>query len=551
MSRAQDLFETQSYDRSREATIYNKDGFPAFERGLHEQYLQSLMTNTMGNTFYVNQRDLVKESLTLHGKMLKKDPEFMAKAAIYARNEGYMRLQPIVSLVYLSTLENKFYFKAAFDRIIRTPGDLEDFVTICGNVRNGKGLGRSVKNTISKWLNNMTQYHAIKYGASRNTGWDLGNIIKATHPKPIDKKQGELFNYVANRNADFSQLNQVNELERIKNLQRMKSEMTDAEFAAQIVDAVEKGRLPWEIVTGIVKPNTQIWEYLMKQMPYFALLRNINTLQRAGVLDKNQNVKYVADRLTNKDAIDKSMILPFRFYTALQNTGVSTVINDALREAMELSFSNVPTLKGNNQYFLDISVSMSQEYLQIGGILGIAAFMRSEQPNFMCFESRLQYADISKRDSMATNLQKVLNLGRGGTNTGLCIQHLLGSVGEVSEWSWGGGRTLSGYGQTVPKGMRNRSPVKADNIIIITDEQQNQGSLVLSEFTRYRKKVNKDAKLFIIDVSPYSSTLAPEDEPNCYFIYGWSDQVLKYLSFVTEGMGTQIDAVNKIGLTAK
>ena len=33
----------------------NKDGFPAFKRSLSDQYLQTLMTNTMGNTFYAKQ----------------------------------------------------------------------------------------------------------------------------------------------------------------------------------------------------------------------------------------------------------------------------------------------------------------------------------------------------------------------------------------------------------------------------------------------------------------------------------------------------------------
>jgi hypothetical protein len=60
MNRAQNLFANQKgYDRSGEATSKTMDGFPAFERSLHEQYLQTLMTNTMGNTFYASQHDLM------------------------------------------------------------------------------------------------------------------------------------------------------------------------------------------------------------------------------------------------------------------------------------------------------------------------------------------------------------------------------------------------------------------------------------------------------------------------------------------------------------
>lgn len=542
MNRTQNLFTTGG-----KITV-NKDGFPAFKRSLPEQYLQTLMTNTMGNTFYVGQEQLLVESLALHKEMSSVDPEFMAKALVYARNDGYMRLQPIIGLVYLSMIPDKTYFKLAFNQVIKTPGDLEDFVVICSYIRNGKGLGRSVKNTISLWLNNMSQYHAIKYGADRKEGWSLGNIIKVAHPKPKDEIQSELFNYVANRDADLGKLPQVNELERVKNLSSMKATMTNEAFAKEVVDAIERGRLPWEVVTGIISPTTEVWVYLMKQMPYFALLRNINTLTRAGVFNSEENVDYVVRRLTDKHAITKAMILPFRFYTALANTGSVPVINDALRTAMELSFDNVPTLSGKNYYFLDISGSMNGEYATIGGTLGVAAYLRSEQPNFMCFNSALQYVDITKEDSMTTNLKKVLDMVHGGTNTGLCIQHLLGTAREVKAFGWAS-NLVSGYDSNVPEYMRTLEPVQGvDNIIIITDEQQNMGSAVVTEFKKYRETVNPNARLFVIDVAPYVESIAPDEESNCYFIYGWSDQVLKYLSFVIDGMGTQLDAVNAIKL---
>jgi 60 kDa SS-A/Ro ribonucleoprotein len=194
---------------------------------------------------------------------------------------------------------------------------------------------------------------------------------------------------------------------------------------------------------------------------------------------------------------------------------------------------------------------MSQEYLRIGGTLGMAAYMKSEDPNFMCFESKLHYPNLSTRDSMTTNLEKVMRVPRGGTATGLCIEHLLGTAknAESTDFSWGRNTSKSnGYGN-VPVAMQSTSPIKCDNIVIITDEQQNAGSMVLSKFTEYRRKVNPNARLFIIDVAPYNGrSLAPQGEPNCYFIYGWSDEVLKYLAFVTEGIGTQVDAVNKIEL---
>ena len=47
-----------------------------------------------------------------------------------------------------------------------------------------------------------------------------------------------------------------------------------------------------------------------------------------------------------------------------------------------------------------------------------------------------------------------------------------------------------------------RTKEKVDNIVYITDEQQNTGSPVLALIDEYRKKVNKHVRLFIINVTP-------------------------------------------------
>ena len=76
----------------------NREGFPAFKRDWKEQYLQMLLTNTMSSTFYASANELCKNALDLHRYAADEDPFFMAKALVYARNEGFMRLQPLVGL---------------------------------------------------------------------------------------------------------------------------------------------------------------------------------------------------------------------------------------------------------------------------------------------------------------------------------------------------------------------------------------------------------------------------------------------------------------------
>ena len=131
----------------------DKEGHPSFTLPLKHRVLQNLMTNTVQNTFYASQRELAVQSVNLYKEILEQDPEFLAKATVYAREKGYMRLQPIISTIVLSTFKDKVLFHSVFKKAIRTPKDLADFIGYC---RKGSmirhGLGRTVKTAIKEWL---------------------------------------------------------------------------------------------------------------------------------------------------------------------------------------------------------------------------------------------------------------------------------------------------------------------------------------------------------------------------------------------------------------
>ena len=79
---------------------------------------------------------------------------------------------------------------------------------------------------------------------------------------------------------------------------------------------IDEGRLPYEVVTGTLKPDVETWHALMQQMPYLALLRHLNTLQRAGVLGDGEAARYVAGRLSNEEALRRARVLPFQIFMA-------------------------------------------------------------------------------------------------------------------------------------------------------------------------------------------------------------------------------------------
>jgi 60 kDa SS-A/Ro ribonucleoprotein len=495
MSRVKQVFEGVL------PTTTNHEGYPAYIRPIKEQYLQALLTNTLGNTFYADRNVLLQEALDLHAEMMRTDPAYAARALVYARNEGLMRLQPILGLVYLSQYDTAL-FSRIFSQIIRIPPDLADFLTILSGLGRGQG-GRAIKREVAGFLNGIDEYWALKYNG-RGRGYNLGDAIATAHPVPRDERQNQLFRYLTGQAAQLQELPQIAAFEALKR----------ADNDEQRIRHINEGRLPHEVVTGTVQPTPAVWQAILHQLPLFALLRNLNTLDRVGILDENRD--YISRRLTDREALQKAKIMPFRFVNAFEQVHKAWM-RDVLRQAVEMCFANLPVLNGRSAIFLDISGSMSGEFIRIGSVFALALFKLSGgQAIFWLFDTEVYDAQASLHDSILSQAEKIK--ARGGTDTGAPLRAL------------------------------RSSREKVDNIIMITDEQQNTGSPFYNELQSYRRKYNPDTRAFIIDVAPYQGALVPPVDDLTHYIYGWADTVVKYIVYSIDGYAGMAERVQAIEL---
>jgi len=523
----------------------NEEGYPAYSKDIREEYVQCLLTNTLGNTFYVDKNNLLEKAEALHDQVLRKYPEWGAKALAFARKKGYMRLQPIWGLAKLAGI-NKEAFLKAFNDVILIPSDLQDFMYLLQRERpghpdpgreykpwvTGSQGGRLVKRTVSKWLNdNLSEYWAIKYDG-RGREYSLGDIIKTTHPFPKNSTINSIFNYLVTGNTMETELKQISGYELFKGLCDILSEIVKGkgssgkeyseissfmrkhgtsyeEVVKKIISLIKEHKLPHEVVTGACPNMTpEIWDALVPSMPIFALIRGLNTLDRNGLLNKHRDL--ITQKLTNKEIIEKTKILPFRILKAFENVN-EPWLKDVLRQTIELTFDNIPEVPGKTMILLDVSSSMKKDFLKIGAILGYTLFKKSDAL-FYLFNTQLHDSNASKYDSILTQADRVIRDFNGirfwrtdGTATNIGIERLIGKK------------------------------IIVDNIIIITDGQQNSGRSFYSALLDYRKKVNGKTKTFVIDISPYDQALTYRNDPQVYYIYGWNDKVLNFINMASYG----------------
>jgi hypothetical protein len=282
------------------------------------------------------------------------------------------------------------YFERTFAGVIHIPTDLLDFMTIIKSKKKGEG-GRLIKRVVGEWLrDNLDEYKVIKYGAEKKGNYSLKDVIKTIHPKGLNE---ELVKYILEdpkKPADLSKLPQI------KAFEDLKRATTYTEKAA----AIKEGRLPHEVVTPFIGSDSELWLVLGAQMPIFAFMRNLATLERHGVIDKPE-IKAHADYVFSEASVQKSKIFPFRFIEAQKHIS-STYMKKKLDGAVEFAFSNLPDIDGRVAVFLDRSGSMgdgSGSLMQIGALYAVSLMKKVGKGNgrLLTFDTQLEEVKVSDK----------------------------------------------------------------------------------------------------------------------------------------------------------
>ncbi len=514
--------------------ITNHAGGESYRRSLKEQILQVLSTNTLNDTYYVKKEQLAQETIAVLIEAREKDPRYLAQAIVWARQCSLMKTVPVLGLAILSGKRglDPILFLSAFQKTILTPDDLRTFVFCIknGQISGRQGLGGIVRHAVREWIGSVSEYHAIKYGSVRSKDVTLRDIVRMVHPKPSSDALSERFGWLVNGSlGSNAELNPS-----IRAFEALKRATTEDEQ----LTLVRQGKLPFEVVVPTVPKMTKmLWVELLSNAPYMNLLRSLNSFQNNGVFDDDQYVQQAIAKLTNPKAVEHSRVLPFRFFDAWKAYGAdgsgNTRISDALREALELSFLNLPDFGKDNHVTLgpDVSGSMQQQisekgtarYIDVTGIFAGALLKRIDKALVLPFHGHVvTNVQFSKRDDILITAEKIANMSGGWTALGAPIKHLLDRK------------------------------IKTDIFIGITDnedwaygEEYEVSDSFISLWRRYKRDINPNAIAFLVTIDPNRCASAPQGEEGVHFIYGWSDKVLQYISLKLSSGVSQVGVVEQ------
>lgn len=265
-----------------------------------------------------------------------------------------------------------------------------------------------------------TERNMLKYDSARK-GYSFGDVIELTHPTPTSGfPQGVLFKYaIDKKHSDV-------EIPEELTMLRGKSVIT-FEGALANPDLLKQAGLTWEAMSSLSPEgmSARVWESMIPQMGYMALLRNLRGMRQAGV--SKQVLRGVYDRLSDPEQVARSRQLPMRFLSAYKANSGDLEAQVASERALDHSLANIPSLDGNTLILVDRSGSMfgriskgsDLDWADSAALFGSALAVRAEKATLVQYGSRSSEVSFRKGDSILPLVGKFDNLG--GTYLGAAL----------------------------------------------------------------------------------------------------------------------------------
>ncbi|GBL29817.1 60 kDa SS-A/Ro ribonucleoprotein [Opitutia bacterium] len=209
---------------------------------------------------------------------------------------------------------------AAVPSALKTGTQLLKFVDTVNGLR---GWGRGLKKAIQLWFKERKAetlaLQLVKY--KQREGWSMKDVLRLAKPVPADDVQGKLFGWTAKKdNAAWAKapvapgdkaLDFVWAAEQASGLRLVAENADTAEAKAilaeanqasvkKLVDLIVTYRLPREALPTEALNRAEVWEALLQEMPMTAMIRNLGTMSKIGLLKPLSDAeKLVAGRLTD------------------------------------------------------------------------------------------------------------------------------------------------------------------------------------------------------------------------------------------------------------
>ncbi|WP_435524084.1 TROVE domain-containing protein [Chryseobacterium indoltheticum] len=332
-----------NFFKKENKVVMNYEGAKAYKMTPAEELYSAVVTTGLSNTTYEKGNERLARIQSL---IQKNDPEFVAKLAVYARKEMYLRSIPLVLTTELAKqTSGTDLVSKTVDGVIQRADEITELLAYyqLANERTEtkklNRLSKQIQKGLIKSFNKFDEYQFAKY--NRKAEVTLKDALFLVHPK-----------------------------------QKMK---ISRQFSTKLLTIRWKlhtlGKLNFQCWVRQNLPMTQKrksafknkWEELIfsNKLGYMATLRNLRNILEAQV--SSAAMYKVCNYLSDEKAVRNSKQLPFRFLAAyrelkaIDSPYLSSIL-EALEDAVMISAKNIKGFGFETSVVIaaDVSGSMQQ-----------------------------------------------------------------------------------------------------------------------------------------------------------------------------------------------
>lgn len=483
----------------------NFEGADAYSLSFKEELYAAVAATALSDTFYESADSRLTRIQELIRVVAARDAHFVAKLAVYARQEMHLRSVPLVLLVELAKVHaGDDLVRRATRQVVQRADEITELLAYYQQANGRTGtkrlhrLSKQLQRGLADAFNRFDEYQFAKY--NRDGEVRLRDALFLVHPKAKDEAQQQIFDRIASNTLQTAYTWET------------ELSSTGQQWAAGDEEAKQAAfRERWEILVRSGKVG------------YMALLRNLRNLLNADVSE--EVLEMVAQRIADPEQVKRSRQFPFRFYAAyrelekVSHTGVAAFLQ-ALDDAMTASAANITGFAPEDHVaiFTDVSGSMhsnlskrsSMQYYEVGLVLS-ALFRRTVKLAYTgLFGEDFEMVQVNPNNGVLSNVRRLSQVNVGHSTNGYkAIKHLL------------------------------ENEIITDKVLIFTDCQlwnSNWNSTeTIAQYWKKYQKIAPEAKLYLFDLAGYGNTPISTHGSQVKLIAGWSDKVFEMLDAMENG----------------
>ncbi|MBM3460230.1 MAG: TROVE domain-containing protein, partial [Armatimonadetes bacterium] len=479
-----------------------------------------LILGCEGGSYYSSERKLAVENAQAVLRCLREDGDRTVRTIVEISEAGRAPKQdPALFALALATTEyadaaTRRAALAALPRVCRIGTHLFQFA---GHVDGMRGWGRGLRSAVAAWYGRPAEevaFQAVKY--QQREGWSHRDLLRLSHPK-VDSESSlqAVYRWIvkgwdevgAEPPGDPS-------LRLIWAWERARRATTQRE----IVGLIREHRLPREAVPSEWLQHRDVWDALLDDMPMTALIRNLATLTRLGVVAPGSDgTKRVVEQLQDETRLRRARVHPIAVLAALttyrSGKGVRgsgewkpvPKVVDALDSAFYAAFGNIPAT--GKRWLLALDVSGSMQCGSVSGIPGLTPHVASSAMAMLTARTESEHVIVG-----FTAASGGVGGRWGGGVSGITpipisprqrLDDVARAVGKLP---------MGGTDCALPMLWATQNKVAVDVFVVYTDNETWAGKIHPAQaLQEYRQRLGIPAKLIVVAMLANPFTIA---DPN-------------------------------------